>query len=278
MKKLLTLILLGVAFFSVNGNQIPIAVTGFNQDLVVEAGTPVNAVSLQAAVTATMDFGTAKTGSTWYQVGENVSAPTTGLPTGTTFISGADPTTSFALQSAAGNNAVMVDAAHTSGSFNLVSPSLFTSLSLLGASANGNTTVGLTLRFSDATTLSLGNIVVKDWFQTGNVAIAANGRVNVDAAFFDSVNSGSPRLFQIDLALSGPALAKQIAGIDFSYVGAPDVTRAAIFGLSGSAVPGGSVPDSGDTLVLLLAGVGALATLHRCLPVHPPSPCLPSGK
>jgi hypothetical protein len=64
---------------SVYGAQTPLTTTGFNQDFVIEAGIPVNASSFQGAVSATTDAGTGHTGNTFYAIGEDVDAPTTGL-------------------------------------------------------------------------------------------------------------------------------------------------------------------------------------------------------
>ncbi len=56
----------------------PIAVTGYNEDIIVEAGAGVPG-SLTGVTTATMDTGTANTANTWYESGYVVSAPGTGL-------------------------------------------------------------------------------------------------------------------------------------------------------------------------------------------------------
>jgi len=250
-------ILIPIASVCAGANQTPVAVTGFNQDMVIDAGT-LTLAAFQSASTATMDGGTAKTASTWYQVGENTSAPATGLPMGTTFVSASDPTTSFALQSAAGNNAIMLDSSNTTGTFSLTSPTVFSSLSLLGASAVGPTTLGVTLRFTDSTTLSLGSFVVPDWFNGTPVSYTANGRVASNG--FDAINSGNPRLYQLDLNLPGAAQIKALADITFSDLSG-GLSRAAMFGVSGLAVPT-PVPESASTLEFLIAGSAVLLGLR----------------
>jgi hypothetical protein len=153
----------------------------------------------------------------------------------------------------------MLDSSNTTGSFSLTTPTVFSSLSLLGASAVGTTTLGLTLQFTDSTTLSLGSLVVQDWFSGAPIARTANGRIF--AGGFDAVSSGNPRLYQFDLPLSGAALIKPILDITFTDLSGGQ-SRAAIFGLSGSAIVPTPVPESAGTLGFLAAGLAGLLGLH----------------
>src|SRR4051812_18820089 len=122
MTKCWLLFLVSAAACSVQAAQTPIAVSGFNHDLVVEKNTAVNSAALKATISATMDGGTAKTGSTWYEVGENTAATTTGLPMGTTLASASDPNTIFTLQPAIGSNAILIDSSNTAGTFTFATP------------------------------------------------------------------------------------------------------------------------------------------------------------
>ncbi|HEY4283797.1 MAG TPA: PEP-CTERM sorting domain-containing protein [Chthoniobacterales bacterium] len=239
----------------VNAAQVPVDVAGFNQDLVVGTGTAVNPAAFQTAITASMDGGTTKSGSTWYQLGENADAPATGLPMGATFTSASDPGTSFAFQSDAGNNAILIDSAHTTGNFTLTTPSTFSSLSLLASSAVGPTTVNITLQFTDSTVLSLGNFVIQDWFSTSTPAIIANGRIW--SGGFEFVNSGNPRMFQIDVSLTGAGLTKVISGLSFTDVNDTG-GRAGIFALSGTAIP-----EPGETILLTAGALTGWLVLRR---------------
>ena len=249
---------LAIPLFSTGATQVPVSVTGFNQDMVVDVGTLMNPVALQGVVTATMDGGATKRSYTWYELGEDKTAPTTGLPMGTTFVSSADPTTSFSLQLATGMNALMLDSTHANGNLTFTTPGVFSSLSLLGASDSGPTTVAITLEFTDSSTLSLGNVVVPDWFNNTPTALAANGRLDVGTATFGNVNSGNPRLYQFDLTLAGVAIAKQISGIAFTDMSGGS-SRAGIFAVSGTFV---SIPEPGIT-TLLISGVLGLVVIRR---------------
>ena len=251
------LVAIALPIFVARGAQTPVSFSGFNQDIVIESGTPVDTGAFANAVTATMDGGTGKTGTTWYAVGEDTDAPTTGLPMGTTFTSGADSSTSFALPSAVGNNAVLLNAVTTSATLTLNTPAMFASLSLLGASANGSTTVSVTLEFSDATNLSLGNFVISDWFNGSNPAYTANGRATMNPAGFTSVNLANPRLYQIDLALPQAAMVKNISGISLGFIGT-GTNELAVFALSGQ-----TVPEPTSTVLIALATIAGAVVARR---------------
>src|SRR5204862_4318208 len=77
------------------------------------------------AVTASMDGGAAKTGNTWYQLGKNTAAATTGLPNPGVVTSLADATASFLLQPYTGNNAVLLDSTRTSATLTALAPAKY---------------------------------------------------------------------------------------------------------------------------------------------------------
>src|SRR5271155_3392191 len=65
---------------------IPLTANSFTQDVIADA----SGAGAGASFTADMDDGTVKApgNCTWYAVGQNLSAPVTGLPAGTVFTSG----------------------------------------------------------------------------------------------------------------------------------------------------------------------------------------------
>src|SRR4051794_6407704 len=74
---------------------LPIVVSGFNQDVVVEAGAAnVPTTHYAGAITATMDTGTARTFNTWYE-GGLPGGEGGGLPAAGIFTSAADPSSRF---------------------------------------------------------------------------------------------------------------------------------------------------------------------------------------
>src|SRR3954453_23398840 len=93
---------------------MPIVVSGFNQDGVVEKGAVNDPTThFAAAVTATMDAGTAKIGNTWYESGLS-GGEGGGLPSAGVFTSAADHSSRFLLAPYTGPNALFLDQDNTS--------------------------------------------------------------------------------------------------------------------------------------------------------------------
>jgi hypothetical protein len=255
MRKTLPLLLsFGATALTASAAVTSIAVTGYNRDIVVEAGAPVNA----AGVTdATMDGGAGNTGGTWYAQGFNTSAPTTGLPAaGSTIVSllAADHSYTFPISYGPGNgaagltpNAFVVGQNSGSPTVGLVTPQRYSTLSLIGSAGHGPVTVNYVINFADATTQS-GTISTGDWFN-GSAAYNSNGRLTVNTGAFDNVNAGNPRLYTFDFAVTNTA--SPVTSITLSS--ASTTGTAAFFALSGTAVP---EPSS-----LLTAGLTAFALL-----------------
>ncbi len=167
-------------------------------------------------ITATMDGGTAATGNTWYQIGADSAAPTTGIPMSTTFsttdsLTGGD---TFQMQGVTANNALFVGRSGPfSATYTLTSPAGYSTLSLLGAAGNGPVPVNVTVNYVGGSTYNT-SVSVLDWFTGGsNVAYVANGRV-APSPTWNNVSSGDPLLYYFDLA--GIPTAEPISSISFS--------------------------------------------------------------
>src|SRR5678815_704919 len=87
---------------------VPLASSSFNYDVVVERTAP---PPIGRATTASMDAGTNNTDASWYEIGFNTIAPTTGLPAaGSTFASAAAANHQYTMASSyAANNAMLID-------------------------------------------------------------------------------------------------------------------------------------------------------------------------
>lgn len=229
-------------------NATPISVTGYNQDIVVEVGGTYGGVG---SLTGAMDNGANKlSGNTWYEVGQNAGALTTGLPSGTTFTSASDATTSFHLESAVGSNAFLLDNGQT-GTLTFATPSFESALSVLTSTGGGSNVLSAVVHFADLSTQTITGIPSGDWFANTPIAVDANGRIN--SVGYDAVNSGNPRLYQEDI--TGVNTTSAINSVDFVVTSGGGHT--AIMGLSGTAVP------EPTTIATIAGGMAMLLGLRR---------------
>jgi hypothetical protein len=237
------------------GAQVPISVTGFDQSMVVAAGE----TFLGGALTATMDGGTGSfvSTSTWYGVGQNTSAPTTGLPIGVVTSMG-DPTTTlefapFGSGNVPSDDAILIDSTNTTGAFTLSSPADYGSLALIAATATTSTTnvIGYTLMFSDGSTQT-GSLTVNNWFTSGEtVAYGAGGRLTQ----YQDINVGAPGEVPWVYELSIPVTPTTalLDKVNFAYSSGAGHT--AIFALSGAI----AVPEPSSAILMGLGGLGLCA-------------------
>jgi predicted alpha-1,6-mannanase (GH76 family) len=225
---------------STGANFNPIAVTGYNQDIVVEA-TAGKPGTLTGVTTATMDTATANTVNTWYEAGYVPSASTTGMPAaGSTITNTSAPDHRYLLTpSYAVNNAVLLTSNAPSASLVPSAPAAYPGLSFLMAAGNGPVTVGYTVRHANGGSDS-GSFIVPDWMTKSPIAFTANGRINVSTRTVNTLNGNNPRLYGADITLGNVGSA--VTNITLTWQSG---------GLSGNAV---ILAVSGGSSALPLAG------------------------
>jgi hypothetical protein len=230
---------------SENYTPIAIAAGSFDQAMIIPASAPANGAT--AKLTATMDGGTARTGSTFYEQGFDPANTTyngsaTGLPrSGSTFTSQADANHVFQMQPYTGDDAILLNSTNGTGTLTFANPQAYSSLSFLIAAGHGPAALTFIINYADGTASSIlffsDAIVAPDWFGSGSIAWDANGRAYpsaTGATTYDSVGSGDPNLFQEDLNL--PDSTDPISSVEL-LTDSPDTSNIAVFAVSGVAVP-----------------------------------------
>ncbi|HEX5218055.1 MAG TPA: immunoglobulin domain-containing protein [Verrucomicrobiae bacterium] len=250
----------------------PLVVTGFNHDVVVEADGPATtgigrndgvtgAFTLTNHITLSMDGGTNKTGSTWYERGYYAPLPTTGLPVAGSSVTSAWNRARYTMPSSyAGNCATMLAQHLTSANISFATPASYGALSFLAGVANGDTTLPVVIHFQDGSS-ETNALFIPDWHNRATPwAYTSFGRV---APMTRTVNevaerrtnpfisypywldfrdlAGSlpvPRLHDcvIDIANSGGV----ITNITLNFTNGANTRVVSIFAVSGAPV--GAVP------------------------------------
>src|SRR5690606_1492537 len=128
-----------------------------------------------------------------------------------------------------------------SGVLTLATPAAFSQLSLLVFSTEGNTTLTVTLHFTDGTTAAGGVLSIPDWFDGPNAVYAGFGRITRNTAppyVVDGLSGNNPRFYRFDMALACAYQARLLASVTISYTsggGSAFPPRAVILALSGVA-------------------------------------------
>lgn len=220
-------------------NMMPVAVTGWNRDLVIEAtavGPPYTNYATE------MNAGE---GKGFYQTGLFPHA--WGMPPSGMFVSMVGDNTIFQFQPYTTNNALVLspDTGLTSGTLALVAPATYAKIAIVAHSGNGTNSTGpLTFTFTDNSTFTT-NYYAPDWFNgSTNVCWFGMGRILVTTGVEDS-GLENPRMYQttIDLASALGPTNKPLVSITFGKTLAKSTAIYAVSALpASSAAP---IPVSG---------------------------------
>jgi len=237
---------------SLSAANTPISVTGWNRDVIVEAGATPPYSGAAAPFDLPNNYG-------FYEAG--LSGGTRGLPSSRTFTSLVDGTTVFQFQPyKAANNALQLSASTSnSGTLTFATPGIYSSISILAAAANSGASSGnLVIHFADASlspTLQFNN---SDWFFQPNPAIQGFGRQDLGSTTPEDNGASFPELYPTTLNLAALGLnIKPIVSIDFLDLASDPRESTGIFALSGTLVP---EPGS---MALVATGAALLAVLRR---------------
>ncbi|MBW8683407.1 PKD domain-containing protein [Chitinophaga rhizophila] len=211
---------------------IPIPVTGYNADVVAEAG--LNAV----AVTSTVIDGSNHILYTEsFAAGNGVDG---GIVNSGMFVSG---TRTYQMNPYTASNALYLsvngNVANTlpAGTLTLSTPAMYSKLSILAFGTENNSTVTVTLNFTDGTSASAGTLAIKDWFYGTPYIFSGMGRLTrtTTAHTVDGLPS-EPRMYAFDFNIPCAEQSKLVRSVSFVYVQGPNTSsRALIVALSGVA-------------------------------------------
>lgn len=217
---------------------VPVAVTGFNHDLIANGAGGEN----RAEATTTITFDNLNVGganvmySTDFRGNNNPNdAPPFGLPNNGSISSENLPGAVYQLASYDGNNALVLKNGGDSGTLILGTPGVFSSIAFLGSSAEGSSSFNVVLNFSDGTNSSSA-FVVPDWYNGTNYAIKGIGRVtriqvSTQEADWFTGDSENPRLYDNKITLAAPYNTKILTSITFEKINS--VGSTAILAING---------------------------------------------
>ena len=191
----------------------PVAVTGFNHDVVAETGT-----SSLTTTTMALDAVPASNRVMYTNTFRITNAfGGGGLPDNGTIT---DAFGTYQLNDYTANNALLLQRTQT-GDLTLTTPAKFSTIRVLGFTTEGTSLINVTLHFTDATTTNaLVNYALSDWFNNStNLVLSGFGRCTraTPAASADGYPS-NPRMYYINIPLSCTDKQKTLDKISFENV------------------------------------------------------------
>jgi len=192
----------------------PVAVSGFNRDLVIEStasGPPFTAYAQELSPAE---------GNCFYQHG--LPGYSDGVPASGSFTSATGDGTTFQFQPYTGNNALVLssETGLTNGRLTLATPATYNRIAVIANAADGNSGGGatLTVNFSDGSSYST-TYYAPDWFNnTYNIALGGTDRINVNTGALDDAGVNNPRFYETTIDLSNllAAANKPVASLTFA--------------------------------------------------------------
>jgi hypothetical protein len=192
----------------------PIAFTGYNESMIMNAGAGAPSFTGGAYTTASVDNGPANTGFSWYEEGFEV--PGRGVPPhNTVFTSLSLADHEFRVASSYTTNDVWLIDANNGATNVLAVPAKLWKLSFLGAAGHGPFNINYVVRHADSSSES-GTFALPDWFGSGTTAWNVDGRIDVQGGSLQTwgVGSGVVKLFSADVGVFN--LNSPVTSIEFS--------------------------------------------------------------
>ncbi len=207
---------------------IPAAVTGFNQDVVVDRSATTG--NFRSFISRGFDSTNTASGYAFYENGY-AGVTSSGLPQNHTFPSATNPYVGFTLASYSGPNVLQL-ASGFGGTLTLNSKAFYSGISILDASANGSGLLNVVVNFTDGTNLLVTTVSVPDWYTNTPGALSVNGRVSLTNGAIQT-SAGNPALYEQDITFPAADADKQISAISFSNATNSSNQMIGVFAITG---------------------------------------------
>ncbi len=237
-------LLLLCSVFSSRAAYTPVAVTGFNADIVANG---VGAAS--SSTTTDVDGVNYNFVAPDFQATATSPLPTYALPATGTVNSVATGGLVFQLASYAADNALRIATQNGTGTLTFTTPQSAGEVYILGTSGTAATDVDIVVTFSDNSTQTFTSVNFPDWYGGSGFAIQGIGRVNRTNNNLEG-NSDNPRLYQRMLAIDPLNYTKQIVSVTFTKTNSAGVLN--VMGIATNDVCAGP-PTSGTALASVSA-------------------------
>ncbi|MNJ90773.1 hypothetical protein D3C87_84100 [compost metagenome] len=222
MKTSFTLLTFIVTSLSFAQNYSPVAVTGFNADVIAEATPALSTTS------SPMD------GSDYVLYSQNYGTAFgtgTGLPNNGLVTSGSS---TYQLAPYTSDNAIFLSTGQTD-SLELTTPASYSSLSFLGFSTEGEGTVLFVIKFTDNSAMVVNSTALPDWFNGSGAILSGFDRTGRSGDSPD-YSTFQPYMYRINVNLSCADQSKLVKTILIINTTPSPSIKTAIFALSGASV------------------------------------------